>query len=132
MSAFICSDKHISTIALNAIDFDRYKEFKNPVTGKPFTVQELADELKRLNINSVNYRYDESVPVSSCDLQEAVLLGHRIDPGDEHRLDMADLIRLTRSLRYQSCEDSDVDLSLIEEILDSFAYWISDGGAWVI
>jgi hypothetical protein len=87
MSAFICSDKHISTIALNAIDFDRYKEFKNPVTGKPFTVQELADELKRLNINSVNYRYDESVPVSSCDLQEAVLLGHRIDPGDEHRRD---------------------------------------------
>lgn len=44
MSAFILSDKHISTIA-------------HMFSPSPETVQDFANKLKRINIESVNFRY---------------------------------------------------------------------------
>lgn len=48
MSAFILSDRHISTIAI-------YINSLNDLID----TQELANKLKSINIDSVDYRYDE-------------------------------------------------------------------------
>ena len=47
MSAFICSDRHIATIAV------RYADLTENIEP-----QDIADRLKAINIASVNYRYD--------------------------------------------------------------------------
>lgn len=84
MSAYICSDRHIASIALwAAMDS----------SGK--LAQEIADALKRENIKSVNYRYNEKTRFKKCDLSKAEVLQPE------------DVVSLCDCLDYQSCEHPD-------------------------
>lgn len=86
MSAYICSDRHIATIAVtygNLTGMDRQE------------IQKLADQLKRWNIRSVNYRYNERTRMAPCSLAEVAQLG------------LTDMVELCRCLEYQSCERQD-------------------------
>jgi len=99
MSAFILSDKHFSVIAY-AI------EGLNPLVNP----QELANKLKRINIESVNYRYNEKTRVSKCKLQHT---------GKNYSI--ADIIRLISCWNYQSCENQgSLDYIITEAFLFSF------------
>ena len=86
MSAYICSDKHIATIAVT---------YGN-LTGMPKDeVQKLADQLKRWNTRSVNHRYNERTRMAPCSLAEVAQLGS------------TDMVALCECLEYQSCERQD-------------------------
>lgn len=99
MSAFILSDKHFSVIAY-AI------EGLNPNVNP----QELANKLKRINIESVNFRYNEKTRVSKCKLQHT---------GEKYST--ADIIRLIQCWGYQSCENAmALDYIMMEAFLTSF------------
>lgn len=89
MSAFICSDRHIATIAL------AYGELTNMDTP---AIQGLADLLKRENVRSVNYRYKERSRIKPCDLSQGA------KPGEYNS---RDLLTLVSCLNYQSCERPD-------------------------
>jgi len=83
MSAFICSDKHIATIAQYFFALD------------PAGAQSFADSLKRENILSVNYRYKENEPITPVRMSEADPLG---------AYSAHDIAGLVACLDYQSCE----------------------------
>lgn len=91
MSAFICSDKHIATIAL----------LITASTGKSAKfAQSLADMLKRINIESVNFRYahhGEPEPITQCDLHQWSNVHFNIDT----------VHKLIQCWQYQSCEKDD-------------------------
>lgn len=83
MSAFICSDKHIATIAQYFFALD------------PAGAQSFADSLKRKNILSVNYRYKENEPITPVCMSAADPLG---------AYSVNDIAGLVACLDYQSCE----------------------------
>ena len=100
MSAFICSDRHISTVVV------RYCEltgFDDP--------QRLANNLKLMNVQSVNYRYRNHPPeyFTPCRLEAAV-----------DGLSFPDLVALCECLDYQSCELPDYKNPLLEAITAQF------------
>lgn len=99
MSAFICSDLHIATIAIN------YAE----LTNQPDEAQAIADALLAANIDSVNYRYDEATEIVPCSLDETLL-----DPS------FADLVALCDCLDCQSCERPDYTNPLLDTITAAF------------
>lgn len=100
MSAFICSDEHIATIAV------RYTEL---LDGRPADAQEIANALLALNIASVNYRYDENTEITPCSIES-------IQPD----LSFADLVALCSCLDYQSCELPEYSNPLLEVITAQF------------
>jgi hypothetical protein len=82
MSAFILTDNHFSVIAYyigNITDI-------NP--------QIIADKLKSINIDSVNYRYNEKTRKTKCKLVHTA-----------KNNSTSDIIRLIECWHYQSCED---------------------------
>lgn len=83
MSAFILTDKHFSVIAYA---IEGLNENVNP--------QEFANKLKKINIESVNFRYNEKTRASKCELQHT---------GDNYTT--SDIIRLIQCWSYQSCEN---------------------------
>jgi hypothetical protein len=87
MSAFILSDLHISTIAI-------YIHHLND----NIDIQELANKLKSINIDSVDYRYGEKNRKSKCKI---------INNYDNVRYTKYDIIRLIQCWDYQSCEKPD-------------------------
>lgn len=101
MSAFICSDKHIATIAYNVgsfLDFDQ--------AG----IQSLANKLKHINIASVNYRYNDKTRKAKCNIDARMTI--------ENRHDTAGLIACWI---YQSCEDnSNTDYHAYKIMLESY------------
>ena len=97
MSAFICSDRHIATIAI---------AFTRLIGGDD--AQALADELLAENIRSVNHRYRESTPVEPCDLSD-----HEADTRTP-----PELIALCECLGYQSCEHPQWESSNAKQLLD--------------
>ena len=100
MSAFICSDEHIATIAV------RYTEL---LDGRPLDAQEIANQLLAINIASVNYRYDEDTKIDPCSLDVV-----------QHDLSFADLVALCQCLDYQSCELPEYSNPLLDAITDQF------------
>lgn len=101
MSAFILSDLHFSTIAIyiHHLDYN-------------IGIQELADKLKSINIDSVNYRYKENARKSKCKI---------INNFDNTRYDKFDIIRLIQCWDYQSCENQDnFDYQVISRFLKLF------------
>ena len=100
MSAFICSDEHIATIAV------RYGELIGASTED---VQDIANQLAAINVASVNYRYDEDTKIEPCSLEE-------IRPN----LSFDDLIALCECLDYQSCELPDYSNPLLDGIKSQF------------
>jgi hypothetical protein len=92
MSAFQCSDLHIYTIAAYAADkmasVSRYID-------RDKLAQDLADRLKRANVHSVNYRYNEKTPARKC------------KPLTDTTPAPAPVVyRLFQCWNYQACEDS--------------------------
>lgn len=96
MSAFILTDKHFSAIANYC---SAMHEGINP--------QAMADRLKRVNIESVNYRYSEKNRITRCKLQTV--------PG----LTPYDIARLFACWNYQSCENgASIDFILLNCFID--------------
>lgn len=95
MSAYILSDLHFSIIAYSI-------EALNP----SIKAHELANRLKSININSVNYRYKEKTRKTKCKLMH-----------DGKNYSTADIIRLIQCWSYQSCEDG---YSIDYLMMDSF------------
>lgn len=83
MSAFILTDKHFSVIAYYIGNITNI----NP--------QIIADKLKSININSVNYRYNEKTRKTKCKLMHS---------GNNYTV--FDIIQLIKCWHYQSCEDN--------------------------
>ncbi len=100
MSAFICSDEHIATIVV------RYGELIN---ATPERVQSIADALLAINIESVNYSYNEDTKIEPCSLDE-------VCPD----LSFADLIAMCECLDYQSCELPEYSNPLLDAITAQF------------
>jgi hypothetical protein len=97
MSAFICTDKHFSAIAYY---------IGNIVNIHP---QIIADKLKSINIESVNYRYNEKTPKRKCKLMHS---------GENYTV--FDIIRLIECWHYQSCEDNNnLDFRMMYQYLIS-------------
>ena len=97
MSAFLCSDLHLSVIAKYCI------RQGTTCTGisdeqRKGLIQDLANKLKRINIASVNYRYEEKSKFSRCRLQKL--------KEDDSLLSENDVEMLIRCWDYQACEDS--------------------------
>ena len=102
MSAFVCSDRHIGIISLKVSDY--------------FGVdcRELANKLKRINITSVNYRYNERTRFSQC----------KIDPAWNYlEYSNDDIAALIQCLDYQSCEENNVEYKAFSSLL---AVWITE------
>jgi hypothetical protein len=100
MSAFVCSDRHIATIAT------RYAALLPGADA-----QKIADELKAVNVASVNWRYPHHPhePSTPCSL-ETVAEG----------LSFPDLVALCECLDYQSCELPDYSNPLLDQITAQF------------
>lgn len=110
MSAWIASDKHIASVVIATIPEHRR--------------QEVADEIKKQNIRSVNYRYSKRTKIEPCDLSQG------------ESITSADVIKLTHSLDYQSCEREDWDKTkayrYLREIVFNAAYPFGESGRWSI
>jgi hypothetical protein len=87
MSAFILSDLHFSTIAI----------YINHLNDNIDT-QELANKLKSINIDSVDYRYGEKTRKSKVKI---------INNYANVRYTKYDIIRLIQCWNYQACEKPD-------------------------
>lgn len=96
MSAFILSDKHISTIAA----------FVSQNANLP--IQELANKLKSINIKSVNHRYSEKTRIIKCKL---------INPASIYSRN--DILNLIKCWDYQSCEDNNIDFHAYKTLVYS-------------
>lgn len=99
MSAYICSDRHIASIALWAA-----MDSAGKLKGWKDMAQEIANELKRENIKSVNYRYKEATRFKKCNIDQADVL-----PPE-------DVVALCDCLDYQSCEHPDYKPGMLSVI----------------
>ena len=112
MSAFICSEKHIATVATEWAK--RHPEADT---------QALADELMAENVASVNARYGDVYVAEPVRLAKAVI----VTP--------VQLTGLVRCLRYQSCEHPEwkgsASAILLDRFLEELPEQISDG-TWSI
>ena len=98
MSAFLCSDLHIATIAANvAVYFRR-------------TIQEFSDDLKRINIQSVNFRYGENTRITKCSTKRI-----------RENCSIADVHRLIECWDYQSCEGNSVEYQAFAALFNKWA-----------
>lgn len=108
MSALFSSDFHISVIACTIADSD-FSEYA-------FDGKQLADKLKQINIESVNYRYKENNPAEPCEYVRAPF----------GRLTNNDVAKLIQCWVYQSGEKPTIDFVAYAELLNS---WIKHTGA---
>lgn len=110
MSAWIASDKHVASVVIATIP----EELR----------QTYADEIKKQNIRSVNYRYNERTKIEPCDLSQGVPV-----TGE-------DVVRLSHSLDYQSCERPDWHKTkayrYLREIVFKVSFDLAPGGEWSI
>lgn len=96
MSAFICSDKHIATLALLLVPAHHAQDF--------------ANKLKAINTQSVNYRYNETTPKHKCKL---IALDECLN------VTMQDLHKLYQCWAYQACEGNLLDFQIMDAYLES-------------
>ena len=105
MSAFIVSDLQTFTIASFAAE--RITQGLHYVDPQRFA-QDLADRLKRANVQSVNYRYNQKTPARKC------------KPDSAGITDPATIYRLFQCWIYQSCEDSNaLDFYALRALIDT-------------
>lgn len=100
MSAYIMSDLAIFNIAQNV---------------QPDNIGQFADMLKRININSVNYRYSENTRFRKVKFPDTI---------QDSKLTKLEIIRLIECWKYQACE---MPNNLEFNIMDGFlSNWIKD------
>jgi len=98
MSAFVCSAKHIGTVAQRVIE-------KFQVAGKPVSVSDFAEMMAKLNIESVEYRYDE--PTDPKELSAFIAECRAAADSQEiwnEKISDARLLGAVSCFLYQSCE----------------------------
>lgn len=100
MSAYVCSDAQFATLVAVVATMPY-----SPV--KPSEAQAVANLLKRENIRSVNYRYNERTRITPCDIEKATLGGWTL----------TGLVNLARCIDYQSCERPDYEKSRAHHML---------------
>ena len=100
MSAFICSDLHFSVIA-------------NTLAQKATDIQSLADKLKAVNIDSVNFRYTEKTRKTKVKLVDV----------SGHNFNSADLMNLIRCYEYQSCEGDSLEYRIMSAFIEDRCKW---------
>ena len=103
MSAFICSDLHITIIAKAIADDMELNE------------QETANYLKSLNIDSVNYRYKEKTRKTRCKLQSPKI-----------NYSLHDIAKLMHSYLYQACENYTIQYKAVDCLIQ---IWIKENQA---
>lgn len=105
MSAFIVSDLHAFTLASFAAG--RIAEDSAYIDRDTFA-QDLANRLKRANVESVNHRYSEKTPRTKCKPQTVTIT------------DAPSLYGLFRCWNYQTCEDSQsIDFHALSALLEA-------------
>lgn len=103
MSAFIVSDLHTFTIA----EFIAQRLDQRGIDRERFA-QNLADKLKRCNIESVNHRYSTKTPRTKCKANTAGIT------------DPAKVYRLARCWIYQASEDQhSADFHALNALIDA-------------
>lgn len=109
MSAFICSDKHISALVRWASRNNMSFYISNPTRSlRAGDEQEIVDILYAENVKSVNYRYHENDPTTGC----------VYDP-NAPLLAPVEVVKLAQSLAYQSCEHDEWELSDAFKIVEA-------------
>ena len=104
MSAFIVSDLHAFTIA----EFIAHRLRLGSHFDRDQLTQNLANSLKRVNIESVNFRYDEKTPRTKCKANTAGIT------------DPAKVYRLARCWIYQACENQNsADFHALTALIDA-------------
>jgi hypothetical protein len=104
MSAYILTDSQFSTLA----------SFIAPHSK----VQMFADKLKRINIQSVNHRYNEKTRINKC----VVTL-----PDDSIEFGVIDFHQIAQNWNYQSCEDdSSVDYHVMSFYIKALLKAVDD------
>ena len=99
MSAFLCSDYHIATMA----------KYIASLHGS-IDAQSLANKLKRININSANYRYNEKSKAVKCKIDKTLEIGAN------------DFAVLFDCWDYQSCKNQlDIDYQIMRGFLKHYA-----------
>lgn len=98
MSAFVCSDFHIATMA----------KYIAALHGS-INAQELANKLKAINIASVNYRYDDTIRKSKCSIKKT------------KEITANDFAALFSCWNYQSCEGKLLDYVIMHGFLRPYA-----------
>ena len=124
MSAFICSDLHQFVVA----DFILSGIISEDDKTNELTL-ELANKLKRINVDSVNYRYNEKTKVYKVKLISSDYL-------TAASLSLHNKAKLANSWIYQSCEDSSLDYftysALIEQVIKESNACSEMGTFWSI
>lgn len=99
MSAFLCSDYHIATMA----------KYIASLHGS-IDAQLLANKLKRININSVNCRYNAKSKTVKCQMDKIMAIGAN------------EFAVLFDCWDYQSCEKQlDIDYQIMRGFLGYYA-----------
>jgi hypothetical protein len=109
MSAFICSDKHVSTIVrfaskTNVVVYSGNPSLRWIVAGNE---RHTASMLHAENVKSVNYRYLQAAPDG----------GIVYDP-HAPELRPIEVIKACDCLAYQSCEHPEWETSIANELLN--------------
>jgi len=112
MSAFICSDQHISSLAT------WYGSTKKlPVC----LIQLIANDLKSTNIDSVNYRYNEKTRKTKCSFKNVLII------------DTETAVGLANCLDYQSCEKDNFNCLLNDiQILSRILHGSNKSNVWCL
>ena len=107
MSAFILSDKHFQIIADYIVSI-----ISNKSEGRVnLSLQDFANKLKKINIDSVNFRYNEKTRFSKVKLNPEFSF---------IRYNKSDIIRLIQCWIYQSCEnESHIEYQIMKGYLMS-------------
>ena len=104
MSAFICSDFHI--MAVSSVVASHFK----------IEAQDLADKLKAINIESVNYRYNEKTQKRKCKVNGTI----------SQVFTARDIANLINCLDYQMCEKTTTDYLAYSSLLFR---WVEENAA---
>ena len=99
MSAFLCTDYHIATMA----------KYIASLHGS-IDAQLLANKLKKINIDSVNYRYNEKSRAVRCKMDKTMEIGAN------------DFAALFSCWDYQACENQgNIDYQIMRGFLKFYA-----------
>lgn len=110
MSAFLCSDKHLSAL-VNAADSDTLRYFGSRNSLPDISRSAYFQLLLDANLLSLDARYGEGTDV-------AVAQQHRYR-GFAGEFSGVEILKLINSYEYQSCEDDSWESSLAKQFCDA-------------
>ena len=114
MSAFLCSDYHISVLAYEAADTQ--EEMGSP---RQIRAVNAAAELLVENLRSVKHRYPGDYPLSEGEYLELFAFA----PGSsDHKHDALTVIQAAHCLAYQSCEHPGWETSKAKALLEAIVW----------